>query len=109
MEAAAALEADGLSVAVIDLCTLMPLDEKTVFDWVRRTGRVLIVHEAGLTGGFGAELAARIADAEFVYLDAPIRRLAFPDHPVPFHKKLEEACLPSAENITEALVELVRW
>ena len=74
-----------------------------------RTGRVLIVHEAGLTGGFGAELAARVADSAFAYLDAPIRRLAFPDHPVPFHKTLEDGCLPSTETIATALVDLVGW
>lgn len=109
VEAAEMLAADGVSIAVVDLCTLMPLDESTMLEWVQRTGRVLIVHEAGLTGGFGAELAARVADSAFAYLDAPIRRLAFPDHPVPFHKTLEDGCLPSTETIATALVDLVGW
>ena len=109
LDAAGQLEAEGIGVAVVDLRTLMPLDEETLFESVRRTGKVLIVHEATLTGGFGGELAARIADQVFEYLDGPVRRLAFPDHPVPFHKGLEAAALPDAEKIVAAVRELAKW
>ena len=86
-----------------------PLDEETVFASVGRTGRALVVHEAQLTGGFGGELAARIADQAFDSLDAPVRRLAYPDHPVPFNKELEAECLPDEESIAASLRELAAW
>ncbi len=70
---------------------------------------MLIVHEAPLTSGFGGELAARIAEKAFEYLDGPIRRLAFPDHPVPFNKALEAAALPDEAKIVAAVRELARW
>jgi len=67
------------------------------------------VHEAPLTGGFGGELAARIADQAFESLDGPVRRLAFPDTPVPFHARLEAAAMPDAEKIAAALRDLVGY
>ena len=102
-------EEDGIGVRVVDLRTLVPLDEETMLESVRRTGKVLIVHEAPLTSGFGGELAARIAEKAFEYLDGPIRRLAFPDHPVPFNKTLEAAALPDEAKIVAAVRELARW
>ena len=94
---------------MIDLRTLAPLDEAFVLDSVVRTGKALIVHEACLTAGFGAELAARIADKAFAHLDGPVRRLAYPDHPVPYHKGLEAAALPDPLRIAKALRELKSW
>lgn len=107
--AAARLEEEGIGVSVVDLRTLVPLDEEALLEAVRSAGKVLIVHEATLTGGFGAELAARIAEKAFEYLDGPIRRLAFPDHPVPFHKALEAAALPDEGKIARAARELASW
>jgi 2-oxoisovalerate dehydrogenase E1 component len=109
LEAAAALQSDGISAEVVDLRVLAPLDEETVLVSVRKTGRALVVHEAPLTGGFGGEVAARIAEKAFDHLDAPVRRLGYPDTPVPFHKALEEECLPDAEKIAAAARELSRW
>jgi len=107
--AAQLLEAEGLSVEVVDLRVLAPLDEGIVMESVGRTGRVLVVHEAQLTGGFGGEIAARIGSEAFESLDAPVRRLAYPDHPVPFNKELEAECLPDEESIAVVLRELAAW
>jgi 2-oxoisovalerate dehydrogenase E1 component len=102
-EAAEVLAAEGIEAEVIDLRTLVPFDEETVLASVRRTHRALIVHEAPLTSGFGAEIAARIADAAFPWLDAPVRRLAYPDRPSPFAKNLEQELLPNAvKTVAEA-------
>ena len=107
--AAEALGEEGISVEVVDLRVLAPLDERTVMDSVGRTGRALVVHEAQLTGGFGGEISARIAEGAFEALDAPVRRLAYPDHPVPFNKELEAVCLPDEESIAASLRELAAW
>ena len=109
LAAAEVLAAEGISVEVVDLRVLAPLDESTVLESVGRTGRALVVHEAQLTGGFGGEIAARIAAGAFESLDAPVRRLAYPDHPVPFNKELESACLPNEESIAASLRELAAW
>ena len=94
---------------MVDLRTLVPYDEETVLASVKKTGRALIVHEAPLTLGFGAEVAARLADAAFPYLDAPIRRVAFEDRPVPFNKALEKALMPDKEKVVAAARELLAW
>jgi len=88
-----------VSVEVIDLRTLNPLDEDTVYDSVRKTNRALLVHEDTLTAGFGAEIAARIAEHCFEHLDAPIMRVAAMDIPVPYSPPLEDAMLPNKQNI----------
>lgn len=102
MEAAETLAAEGVEAEVVDLRTLVPLDEETVLASVRRSGRALVVHEAQLTGGFGGEVAARLADAAFSWLDAPIRRVAFEDRPVPYAKVLEKELMPTKERVVEA-------
>ena len=109
LDAARALESEGLDVEVVDLRVLAPLDDATILASVERTGRVLVVHEAPRTGGFGGEIVARIADIGFEHLDAPVRRLAYPDTPVPFDKGLEAECLPSEETIASAVRALCRW
>lgn len=109
LEAAERLAAEGISVEVVDLRSLCPLDEQAVLSSVRKTAKALIVHEAPLTGGFGAELAARIADEAFADLDGPVRRVAFPDAPVPYQKDLEAASIPSVERIAEEARALARW
>jgi 2-oxoisovalerate dehydrogenase E1 component len=109
LEAAEELAREGVEAEVVDLRTLVPLDEETVLASVRRTGRALIVHEDQATGGFGAEVAARIADAAFPWLDAPVRRVAFPDRPVPFAKNLEKLLLPDREKVLAAARELLAF
>ena len=97
--AAEALAIDGIHAEIVDLCTLAPLDTGTVVASARKTGRVLIVEEGPRTGGFAAEIACRIFEAAYDSLDAPIRRLACPDCPLPAAKTLEAACIPNAESI----------
>ncbi len=109
LEAAEKASAEGISAEVIDLRSLAPLDEETMLASARKTGKVIIVHEACLTGGFGGELAARIAEKAFEHLDGPIRRIAYPDTPVPCQKGLEAASIPSVERIVQAMCELRRW
>ena len=109
LEAARIMETKGVSVEVIDLRTLNPLDENTIFDSVKKTNRVLLVHEDTLTAGFGAEIAARIAQNCFEHLDAPITRVAAMDIPVPYSPPLEDAMLPNKQNILTAVERLVRY
>ena len=87
----------------MDLRTLVPLDEETVLDSVRKTGRAVIVHEAQLTGGFGGEIAARLADRAFAYLDAPIRRVGSLDVPMPYALNLEDHVLPTVDRVVDAV------
>ena len=103
LEAAEQLAAEGIEVEVVDPRTLNPLDKETIVRSVSKTGRVLVVHEAPLTGGVGAELAAVIADSEaFDYLDAPIRRLAGRNVPIPYNRTLEAAAVPQVKDIVSA-------
>ena len=99
--------ADGFSADVIDLRTLQPWDKEMVLDSVRRTRRCLIVHEDLRTGGFGAEIAAVVADEAFLDLDAPVARVTMPDIPSPHHPKLMESALPSASSIRAEIERLV--
>ncbi|HYN21483.1 MAG TPA: dehydrogenase E1 component subunit alpha/beta [Thermoanaerobaculia bacterium] len=109
MEAAEELAKEGVQAEVVDLRTLVPYDEETVLASVKKTGRALIVYEAQLTLGFGAEVAARLADAAFPWLDAPIRRVAYPDRPVPYARVLENALLPDKGKVLAAARELLRF
>jgi 2-oxoisovalerate dehydrogenase E1 component len=102
-------EKDGISVAVLDLRTLVPCDWDTVGEWVARTSRVIVAHEDQLTCGFGAEIAARIAQDHFHHLDAPVRRVASLDTPVAYCPDLEEAILPNAPDILAAIRETARY
>jgi pyruvate dehydrogenase E1 component beta subunit len=106
LRAAEALAADDLSAEVVDLRTLCPLDMDTVIASATKTGRVLIVEEGPRTGGFAAEVACRIFEAAYDSLDAPIRRLAGPDSPVPAARNLEAAILPDVARIATAAREL---
>jgi pyruvate dehydrogenase E1 component beta subunit len=100
LEAAGKLAADGIDVEVIDVRTLVPLDRRCIIDSVKKTGKVMIVHEACQTGGFGGELAAVIADSEaFFHLDAPIRRVAGLDVPIPYNPVLEANVVPTLDRI----------
>ena len=109
LEAAEQLAREGIEVEVVDPRTLKPLDEETIIRSVMKTGRVLIVHEACKTGGYGGELAAVIAGSEaFDYLEAPIVRLAGRDMPIPYNPMLEYHTVPQVENIVEAARQLAQ-
>jgi 2-oxoisovalerate dehydrogenase E1 component len=110
-QALGALAAEGTepSVEILDLRTIVPLDLDTVYASVRKTGRVLVAHEAPMLAGMGAEVAARIADVAFDCLDAPVRRVAARDSFVPFAPNLEAAVLPSVEEIAAAIRELLTY
>jgi len=99
----------SVSVEVIDLRTLNPLDRETIISSVRKTGKVLIAHEDTLTGGFGAEIAAIVACEAFERLDAPIERVAAKDAPVPYGPELEAAMLPQESDILSALERLIKY
>ncbi len=110
LKAAQTLEQeDDLSIEVIDLRSLAPLDREAILDSVKRTNKVLIVHEDTLTGGIGAELAAMLAEDLFEYLDGPITRVAAPDVPFPYAPPLEVAYLPNAEKILSAARKLAAY
>lgn len=109
LEAAAKLAEEGIDVEVIDIRTLVPLDTRCIIESVKKTGHALIVHEACRTAGYGAEIAATIADSEaFFYLDAPIRRVAGLDVPIPYNPVLEANVVPTLEKIMQAARDLVQ-
>ncbi len=109
LDAAAKMEDRGVSVEVIDLRTMMPLDMDTVVKSVRKTGRLLIAHEDVVFTGFGAEVAAQVADAAFDALDAPIRRVGGAPSPIPYNWHLEAKILPQDSDVLRALEELLAY
>ncbi|PRR93660.1 MULTISPECIES: alpha-ketoacid dehydrogenase subunit beta [unclassified Bacillus (in: firmicutes)] len=109
LEAAKELEAEGIDVEIIDPRTLVPLDEETIIESVKKTGKCIVVHEAVKRGGYGGEIASMIAESEaFDYLDAPIKRLGGLAVPIPYNPTLEKAVIPQVPDIIEAVKELVR-
>lgn len=109
LAAAEQLSQEGIEVEVVDPRTLRPLDEETIVQSVIKTGRVLIVHEAVKTGGFGGEVAGVIAESEaFGYLDAPIVRLAGKDIPIPYNRTLEYHAVPQIEDIVAKARDMVQ-
>jgi 2-oxoisovalerate dehydrogenase E1 component beta subunit len=100
---------DDVSVEIVDLRTVMPWDKEAVLASVRKTSKVLVLHEDTRTGGFGAEIAATIAEEAFEDLDAPIRRIAAPDTPVPFSPTLEAAFIPQVDGVAAGLRELAEY
>lgn len=110
LEAAVELEKEGISVEVIDPRTLVPLDEETIIRSVKKTSRLIVVHEAVKRGGFGGEIASIIAESEaFDYLDAPIKRLGGKPVPIPYNPTLERAAIPQVPDIIEAVKETLNW
>ncbi len=103
LEAAEAAAREGISVEVLDLRTLLPLDEEAILATAARTGKVIVLHEATRTGGPGGEISALIAERAFEYLDAPVLRVAPPDTPVPYSPPLEEHFLPNADKVGKAI------
>jgi len=105
--AADTLAADGIAAEVIDLRSLWPWDREAVFASVRKTGRLLVAHEAVRAGGFGAEVAATVAEELARCLRAPVRRLGAPRVPIPYARPLEDACRVSASDIATAVTEMI--
>jgi 2-oxoisovalerate dehydrogenase E1 component beta subunit len=108
-EAADELGKDGVSVEVLDLRSIIPFDEEAILESVAKTNRALILHEAPLTGGAGAEFAARIAEKAFDYLDAPVTRVAALDVPTPYAPPLEAFVLPNRDKVLAAARELLAY
>jgi pyruvate/2-oxoglutarate/acetoin dehydrogenase E1 component len=107
LAAAETLDKEGVSAEVLDLRTISPLDKEAILKSVEKTGRAIILHEATLTGGVGGEIAAIIADEGFDYLNAPIKRVAAPDCPIPFSPVLEQAWVPNEEKVIAAVKQVV--
>ena len=107
--AAQQAERQGISVAVIDLRTIIPYDWNTVAEYTKKTSRVIIAHEDQLTAGFGAEIAARISQDLFEYLDAPVTRVAALDCPVAYAPDLEDAILPGSADVLKAIKSLAAY
>lgn len=108
LEAAEQLAAEGIDVEVIDPRTLVPLDEKTILQSVKKTGRVLVAYEAVKRNGFGSEIVSLIAESDaFDYLDAPILRLGGAEAPIPYHPELEKAAIPQVHDIYQKCLELL--
>jgi pyruvate/2-oxoglutarate/acetoin dehydrogenase E1 component len=107
--AAEAAEQVDASVEIIDLRSVLPWDKQAVLESVAKTSKVLVLHEDTRTGGFGAEIAATIAEEAFEQLDAPVKRIAAPDTPVPFSPPLEKAFIPQVEDVKKALEELISY
>jgi 2-oxoisovalerate dehydrogenase E1 component beta subunit len=109
LEAAETLAAEGIELEILDLRTLVPLDEEAVLESVRKTSKVILLHEDTRTGGLGGELAARISEKAFDYLDGPVVRITAPDTPVPYSPPLEDAFLPKAADVAARARELYRY
>jgi pyruvate/2-oxoglutarate/acetoin dehydrogenase E1 component len=105
----AAAELDDLSVEIIDLRTVLPWDKEAVLESVRKTSKVIVLHEDTHTGGFGAEISATIAEEAFEYLDAPPKRITAPDTPVPFSPLLEAAFIPQVTDVVAGLREVAEY
>jgi 2-oxoisovalerate dehydrogenase E1 component beta subunit len=104
-EAAEELAKEDISVEIVDMRTVLPIDEETILASVRKTSKAILLHEDVLTGGVGGEIAARIAERAFEYLDGPVVRIASPDAPIPYSPPLEDAFLPNADKV----IEKARW
>jgi 2-oxoisovalerate dehydrogenase E1 component beta subunit len=105
----AAKQLDDVSVEIIDLRSIVPWDKQAVLESARKTSKVLVLHEDTRTGGFGAEIAATIAEEAFEDLDAPLKRITAPDSPVPFSPTLEKAYIPQVEDVVKGLKELAEY
>ncbi len=109
LDAAGELEKEGLDVEVIDLRTLAPMDKQAILQSVKKTNKVMVLHEASRTGGIGGEIAATIAEEAFEWLDAPVLRVASIDTPVPYSPPLEEYYLPQVKDILDAARKLAAY
>jgi 2-oxoisovalerate dehydrogenase E1 component beta subunit len=108
-EAAETLDKEGVSMEILDLRTLLPIDETAILESVKKTSKAIVLHEATLTGGLGGEISARITEKAFEWLDGPVVRLAAPDTPVPYSPPLEDAFLPNVEKLLEKARRLMAY
>jgi 2-oxoisovalerate dehydrogenase E1 component beta subunit len=108
-EAADVLDGEGISMEIVDLRSVLPWDREAVLASVRKTSKALVLHEDTHTGGFGAEIAATIAEEAFEDLDGPVRRVTAPDCPVPFSPVLEQAYIPQVEDVVTGVRELASY
>ena len=102
-------EEEDCSIEVIDIRTIIPLDVETIFNSVKKTNKIIVIHEDTFTGGFGADIAARIADNCFQYLDGPVKRIAAKDTHIPYSPILEDAVLPNKQKIYNGIKELLKY
>ncbi|MFQ5963358.1 MAG: alpha-ketoacid dehydrogenase subunit beta [Candidatus Scalinduaceae bacterium] len=109
LEASKKLEEIGISLEIVDLRTLLPLDKETVYDSVKKTNKVIVLYEATRSGGVGAEVSALISEEVFNYLDGPIVRVSAPDTPVPYSPPMEEYFLPQLEDVITAAEKLAAY
>lgn len=109
LEAAQTLGENGISCEIIDLRTLLPLDKKAIFNTVKKTSKVVVLHEQTKTGGIGAEVSALISEYCFDYLDGPIIRVAAPDTPTPYSAQMEEVFIPQTKDVIGAVEKLMRY
>ncbi|MDE2216866.1 MAG: alpha-ketoacid dehydrogenase subunit beta, partial [Planctomycetota bacterium] len=109
LEAAQTLKEKGISCEIIDLRTILPLDKKSIFDTVKKTNKVVVLHEQTKTGGVGAEVSSLISEYCFDYLDGPVIRIAAPDTPVPYSAQMEEAFIPQTKDIVSAVEKLMSY
>ena len=107
LEAAEALAGEGISVEVVDLRTLTPLDKETILESVEKTGRAIVVHEAVKRGGIGGDIAAMIMEEAYDDLDGPVMRICGKNTTIPYNLELEKVCVPSVEDIIEGILEMV--
>lgn len=107
--AANQLAETGLSAEVIDLRSLSPWDQETVYESIRKTNRAIVLYEDSISWGYGAEIAARIADDCFAWLDAPVKRIASADTWVGYAPRLEDAILPQIDDVKRACQEIVQF
>jgi 2-oxoisovalerate dehydrogenase E1 component len=108
-EAAKRLEKSGVSVELIDLRSLVPYDWERIAESVKKTNRVLVAHEDSISFGYGAEIAARIADELFEYLDAPVKRVGATDTFVAYAPQVEDFILPQIDDVERAVAELMKY
>jgi len=108
-QAAKRLESQGISVEIVDLRTLVPYDWEAVAESVKKTSRVIVAHEDSISYGYGAEIAARISDELFEYLDAPVRRVGATDTFVAYAPQVEDFILPQSEDVEKAVLELMKY
>ncbi|MFP3913080.1 MAG: alpha-ketoacid dehydrogenase subunit beta, partial [Desulfobacteraceae bacterium] len=106
LEAAELLEKEGISVEVLDLRTLKPLDQDAILQSVEKTGRAIVVHEACKRGGVGGDIAAMIMEEAYDDLDGPVLRVCGKDTPIPYNLELEKVCIPTVEDIVEAVISV---
>ena len=107
LEAAEVLQQEGISVEVVDLRTLTPLDKETILKSVRKTGKAIVVHEAIKRGGIGGDIAAMIMEEAYDDLDGPVMRIAGKNTTIPYNLEIEKVCIPSVEDIIEGILSLI--